>query len=232
VHHDDLADALRDAGYGVRAHPWAWRGGDDVSVMVGGNGMAHLYLDLARRTRPWWSALAATREPLVTWLLARPSVDLVLLPHDPTRCAVRSRDGTALVWRDAAGRHHYRRETGDPLRLGADTPAPGLEADETYDATIDGAYPDALVQIIALAGAPRAGDVILSATPSWDFRERYEPVPHRSSHGALHREHMRVPFLTSHPIRGTPRRTVDVFPSALARLGRSVPNAGPGRSFL
>ncbi|MFM8566617.1 MAG: alkaline phosphatase family protein [Gemmatimonadota bacterium] len=232
AHHDDLADALRDAGYGARAHPWAWRGGDDISVMVGGNGMAHLYLDLARPTRPWWPTLAPHRTALVDWLLARPSVDLVLLPLDPARCAVCARTGNALVWRDAAGRHHYRRETGDPLCLDADTPPNGLDAEAAHDGTLDGAYPDALVQIIALAGAARSGDVIVSATPQWDFRERYEPVPHRSSHGALHREHMRVPFFTSHPVRGTPRRTVDVFPSALARLGRSVPDAGQGRSFL
>ena len=230
--HDDLADALRDAGHGVRAHPWTWRGGDDVSVMVGGNGMAHLYLELGRATRPWWPTLASHHESLLRWLLARPSVDLVLLPHDATRCAVRSRSGEAMLWQDAAGRHHYRRETGDPLALGADTPPAGLDADAAHAATIDGAYPDALVQIVALAGAARSGDVIVSATPGWDFRERYEPVPHRSSHGALHRGHMLVPFLTSHPVRGTPRRTVDVFPSALARLGRRVPDAGTGRSFL
>ena len=29
-----------------------------------------------------------------------------------------------------------------------------------------------------VAGAARAGDVILSAAPGWDLRERYEPTPH------------------------------------------------------
>ena len=73
--------------------------------------------------------------------------------------------------------------------------------------------------------------MIISASRDWDFRSRYEPIPHVSSHGALHREHMLVPLLVSHPVRGTPCRTVDVMPSALATLGLPIPPGLDGRSF-
>ena len=233
-HHDDLADALRELGLGVRAHPWLLAGGDDVAVMVGGNGMAHLYCDLGRRDRPWWGALAPRWEATVTALLARPAVDLIALPLDPTRCEVRARGrGRAEVTRTADGRYRYTPLTGDPLGL-APTLGDGgraLDADEAHEATIASAYPDALVQLATLAGSARAGDLLISASPRWDLRARYEPTPHRSSHGALHREHMLVPLLLSRPAIGTPRRTVDVYPSALRRLGRDLPDGLPGHAF-
>ena len=66
----------------------------------------------------------------------------------------------------------------------------------------------------------------------WDFRARNEPIPHVSSHGALHRDHMLVPLLTNRPVAHAPRRTVDVMPSALTALGLGVPVGLDGVSFL
>jgi hypothetical protein len=53
-----------------------------------------------------------------------------------------------------------------------------------------------------------------------------------SSHGALHREHMMVPLLVNHPVTEIPRRTVDVFTSAMTALGIEVPAEAEGRSFV
>ena len=80
-------------------------------------------------------------------------------------------------------------------------------------------YPDSLVQILALNDCRRTGDMILSATRDWDFRGRFEPIPHASSHGALHRDHMLVPMLTNVPSTTPYRRTQDVFHRAMAFLG-------------
>jgi hypothetical protein len=119
---------------------------------------------------------------------------------------------------------------GDPLGLGG--AVVGLDADAAHAACAAGDYPDALVQIASLAGSDRAGDVIVSAARDWDLRGRFEPIPHVSSHGALHREHMLVPLLCSRPFARTPRRTVDVFPSALAAIGVPEPAGLDGRSVL
>lgn len=232
--HEDLAGLLREWGHGTIAHPWVFGRGRDVAVMVSGNAMAHLYLELDRRTRPWWPALAGRWEELAGRLLARPSVDLLLLPHGVDRCEVRAAGrGSAFVERSGAGadrRYAYRPHDGDPLGLGS--AIGGLDTRAAYDLCAPSDYPDALVQIAHLAGAARSGEMIISAARDWDLRSRFEPIPHLSSHGALHREHMLVPLLLNRPARRPPRRTVDVMPSALAALGLPVPDGLDGVSFF
>jgi hypothetical protein len=228
--HEDLADFVASAGFRVVSHPMVFTPRPDVAVMVSGNAMAHLYLDVARRSRPWWPALRADWEPLVAALLARTSVDLVMLPLDAAHCEVRTRNGDAAIVSHQSGRYTYDPIAGDPLGIGA--PLRCVTADEAHDATGATDYPDSVVQIAHLAGASRAGDVILSASRDWDFRARFEPIHHVSSHGALHREHMLVPLLVNHPVGRTPRRTTDVMPSALEALGLAPPPSLDGRSFL
>lgn len=232
--HDDLAVLFSEHwGFRTLAHPWTFGGGHEVAVMVSGNAMAHVYVELERRERPYWPALEGRWRGVADALLARESVDLLILPHAPGHAEVRSRTGgramITLEGSDDGARYSYRPLDGDPLGI---APLDGVSAREAFDATIDSAHPDSVVQIAHLASAARAGDLLLSATPGWDFRERYEPIPHRSSHGALHRDHMLVPLLVNHPVAQTPRRTVDVMPSAMAALGLGVPAGLDGESFL
>jgi hypothetical protein len=251
--HDDLADwfRLRRAphdGAPVDARAGAPRSG----VMVSGNAMAHVYLELARAERPWWPELAGRWEGTVAALLERPAADLVLLPHgrigarcaaggarrSPVRAGGRSWSARGSDRPTGRGRPRRRapiatptgRLDGDPLGLGG--PLADLDADAAFDACARADYPDALVQIAHLGGAPRASELIVSAARDWDLRARYEPIPHVSSHGALHQEHMLVPLLVNRPVARTPRRTVDVMPSALAALGVTIPEGLDGTSFL
>jgi len=227
--HEDLAAIVAATGRRTVAHPWSAGIAPDAAVMVSGNAMAHVYVELQQRERAWWPTLAARHEPLAAELLALESVDLLLLPHGVDRCEVRSATrGSAFVER-CGSRYRYTRQSGDPLDLGSDADG---DADTAFDATRDSAYPDGIVQIATLAGSARAGDLIVSATPGWDFRARYEPIPHRSAHGALHRDHVMVPLLTNRPPSVTPRRTTDVFASALDALGVSAPKRMDGQSFL
>ncbi|MFI5312425.1 MAG: alkaline phosphatase family protein, partial [Gemmatimonadales bacterium] len=233
--HEDLAGLLASWRLGVVAHPWVIGLGRDAAVMVSGNAMAHVYLDLkghfgnGTRSRPWWPSLEATWGWLPERLLERESVDLLLLPLSATRCELRSaRRGTALVTFEGGG-YSYRPVTGDPLGIGAHE---SLRAEDAREVTMTSDYPDAIVQIAHLAGCARAGEIILSAARNWDFRARWEPIRHVSSHGALHRDHMLVPIVLNRAPAGTPRRTVDVMPSALRSLGRAVPPGLDGTSFV
>lgn len=225
--HEDLVAIVEAAGFRTMAHPWVYSFAPDVAVMVSGNAMAHLYLDVRSRTVA--SALDARSSALVDTLLARASVDLLLLRR-PGGALVRSAArGSALVSMD--GNHFsYRRESGDPLGIGHDLSDASVDA--AYEATVETDYPDGVVQIAHLVTAPRSGEIVLSAARDWDFRARYEPIPHVSSHGALHREHMLVPLLVNRPTMRSPRRTVDVMPSTLRALGKPVPNGLDGVSFL
>jgi hypothetical protein len=197
--------------------------------MVSGNAMTHLYLDLEQKTRPWWPSLGDKWNDLAERLLTRASVDLLILPTSAASSEIRARGrGSAtLTWVES--RYSYTPNSGDPLGIGVQN---SLDDGEAYDATIASDYPDALVQIAHLIASPRCGDIVLSAARDWDYRARYEPIPHVSSHGALHREHMLVPLLLNRAPLGIPRRTVDVMPSALAALGITAPKTLDGVSFL
>ena len=225
--HEDLVAIVEAAGFRTMAHPWIYSFAPDVAVMVSGNAMAHLYLDV--RSRSVASELDGRWSPLVNTLLERASVDLLLLRR-PGGAVVRSASrGSAAVTMDG-NRFSYYRESGDPLGIGHDFS--GVSADAAYDATAETDYPDGVVQIAHLVTAPRSGEIVLSAARDWDFRARYEPIPHVSSHGALHREHMLVPLLVNRPTTRSPRRTVDVMPSALEALGKTIPHGLDGVSFL
>ncbi len=228
--HDDLAAIVRAAGYRVLAHPWLFSRRAEVAVMVGGNAMAHLYVEPERRQRAGWGALERRWDPLVQALLERESVDLVILPGEGGRAEVRTRvRGSAhLEW--GGGRYSYRTVSGDPLGAGCELEH--MTAADAYDVLEGSDYPDAVVQIAQLAACARAGDIILSASPGWDFRERWEPIAHVSTHGSLHRDHMHVPLLTSRPVRTAPRRTADVMPSALATMGLPAAGELDGDSFM
>ena len=228
--HDDLAALARESEHRVLAHPWLFTRGADVAIMVSGNAMTHLYVELERRERAGWSALHQRWEPLVHTLLSRDSVDLVMLPFDDTRTQVRTKERGSAIIESAGGRFSYRTTAGDPLGLGFELA--NVTTTDAYDALASSAYPDAIVQIAQLSSSARSGDIIVSAAPGWDFREKWEPVKHASAHGSLQRDQMLVPLLTNRPMRGMPRRTTDVMPSALQLLELPTTRDLDGESFL
>ncbi|MDB4905473.1 MAG: type phosphodiesterase/nucleotide pyrophosphatase [Gemmatimonadetes bacterium] len=227
--HEDLAGIIVEMGHRVIAHPWVVGVAPDVAVMVSGNAMAHLYLEPERRTRPFWPSLTKRWQSFADALLARPSVDLMLVPRSAEECSVRSLRGLATV-RVKGDRFSYEPLEGDPLGLGG--AQRGLDAEAAHVACAASDYPDSIVQLARLGACSRSGDLVLSAAPGWDFRSKYEPIPHRSAHGALHRDHINVPLLTSRPPARAPRRTTDVFASAIAALGLAAPAILDGVSFL
>ena len=227
--HEDLAGLIAGWGFRTIAHPRIYTVRPDVAVMVSGNAMAHVYVDVRSRRRTYWPEMPARSRSLIDRLLERPSVDVMILPHE-RGATVRSRErGDAFIVTDG-NRLSYRRTSGDPLGVGCDVH--DATADETYAVTVATDYPDSIVQIARLSSAPRSGEVIISAAQGWDFRSKHEPIPHVSAHGGLRREHMLVPLLTNRRYGEVPRRTTDVMPSALRALGQEVPDGLDGRSFI
>jgi hypothetical protein len=234
AHHEDLHGWLEQRGLRVRAHPQVFSRQADVALMVGGNAMAHLYLDAGNRTRSWWPALAPRWQSLHDDLLARDAVDLLAVALDSNRVRVTSGiRGAADIVQHGLGpsaRWDYLPHNGDPLQLG--TPRTNLDFNAAYEVCASTDYPDALVQLTALLTAPRSGDIVVSAARNWDLRSRFEPVEHVSTHGALLCDQMMVPLIVDRPVKRTPQRTADVMPSALRALGLSIPGGLDGQSFL
>lgn len=233
--HDDLHGWLSSLGHRVLAHPKLGVRNADVALMVGGNAMAHLYLEPAQRERRWWGDHAARWQRVLDGLIARPSSDLVAIADnvDTVRVFHEGR-GSATITRTHArhdARWTYDASHGDPLLLGGTLTA--LDAVAAWDACASSPYPDAIVQLASLVPTARGGDIVISAAADWDLRSRYEPTTHVSTHGALLREQMMVPLILDAPAARMPQRTADLVPSALDLLG--IDHTGrefDGRSYV
>ncbi len=227
--HFDLAAALRDAGLRIRSHPWTFPDRSEAAVMVSGNSMAHIYLDLASRQRVSGNLFRKEWFPRIRDVLENHAMDL-MVTHlaDGSVEVTKPGQGSAII-RGNGGRWWYEPRSADPLELGSML---GVSPAEAHERSRDGAYPDAVVQLGSLMQSSRSGDVVLASVRGWDLRRAWEPIPHVSSHGALHRSHMLVPFLASRKVAGIPRRTADLFPSALQLLGMERPASLDGSSFL
>ncbi len=231
--HDDLHAWFESRALRVCAHPRLHTRNPDIALMVGGNAMAHVYVDPSNRTRVWWRENGARWESLHDALIARPAVDLVAvgLSADRVRVSHAGR-GASVISRVAhadGDRWSYDASAGDALQLGGSQR--DLNQSDAWDACAGSEYPDALVQLLQLCVSSRSGDMVVSAADGWDLRDRYEPVAHVSTHGALLRAQMTVPLLLDAAPVLAPQRTADVMPSALVALGLPVPAGLDGRSF-
>ena len=230
-HHFDLAVRMEERGIRVAYHtPRVRLRHPEAVACVSGNGMAQIYV--VPRDRPHEfvdrdgvdAALPGVRE----WLLTEPAVDIVITRQAPGLC-VESRRGRALL-AEADGRLLYRVLDGDPFGL---PPLPEeMTLEEALAATVDSAYPDCLLQVAQLFRSPRCGDLVVSASPDHDLRDRYEKPEHLSGHGALYAEHMNVPIAMSAALEEGPMRTSDVFATVLRWLQRPVPAGTDGVSRL
>ena len=231
--HYDLPVRLEE-DFGIRTayHSRAvFKRDPEAVACVSGNGMCQVYL-----RGGGWSGPPPSREQidhlhpgLREGLLAEPGVDLVITGDGSGGSWIESRRGTAhLAERD--GGLHCRPEGGDPFGW---PECPGeMSWEEALELTFDTGHPDALAQIAQLFRSRRSGDLVVSAAPGWDLRERYEHPEHHSSHGALHAGHMLVPVAASAPLAEGPMRTADVFSTVLDWLGRDLPPGVDGVSRL
>lgn len=190
--------------------------------MVSGNGMAHVYF----KNRDGWSRHTAREElehiaaGLLDDLLEEEAVDIIACRNAEGGADILSRRGEAKARLDGS-MLHYEAKGSDPFgygRLPSD-----LGADGSLEKTLDTQYPDAPFQIAHLFTAPRAGDLIISARPGFDLRDKYENPGHRGSHGSLDRSHMRVPLISNVKFEKRAVRTADVFPGILGLLGHPIP---------
>lgn len=206
ANHMDLAEELRELGVKVRAHPWTVPDRSEAAVMVSGNSMAHVYLGLEAQARRSWPTLSAKWTSRIETLWSHPAIDLVATKRSATKVEVRRGSERAEISVGHRG-IGYRTIDGNPL--GVDS-FDNLCDDAVHERTRESAYPDSVAQFARLVLADRSGDLVVSASPGWDLRRRYEPIDHVSSHGALHAAHMLVPLVGNRRIKERIRRTVDL----------------------
>jgi hypothetical protein len=191
----------------------AWRINPDAISAVSGNAMAHLYFN----RRP-----AGVTE----WLLEQPAIDIVAETGEQGVIDVRSRRGHARLC-ETDGGLSYELIGSDPFGL-PELPD-RLSQQQALELTAGSDYPDGLLQLAQIFRSRRSGDIVVSASPSFDLRRRYERPEHRSSHGALHAAHINVPLAVNAGLEPGPLRTVDVFNLVLDHLGLEPPAGVDGR---
>jgi hypothetical protein len=238
--HLDLADWFRAQGVATLSHPIIWERSPLSAVMVAGNGSATVYARPGVPRRERWS-LARLREPeafgtshdVVAALVREDAVAFVAAEERPGVVRVAGQhvaDGSdAMVEaeiRREGDRVRYRPISGDPLAIGGEQL---LSETEWLEASWDGQYPDACVQLLDQFRASRTGDLIVVAREGFDFRRRFEVPEHKSGHGSLIRAHMQVPIWSSVPGPTSALRTVDLFPAMLEWLGEVVPEGIDGQ---
>jgi hypothetical protein len=229
--HFDLAFFFKKRGLRTLYYPIIWTSEPEVSVMISGNAMGHVYLFRKHPDRP----LRGDEVPeelgsLLDELLDREEVDFLAWRGADGECVVRSGTGIARIIESREGLQ-YRTESGDPFGLG-DMATP-LDRQEALDATLDSRYPDSLLQICQNFSSRRTGDLIVVSRNGYDLRKAWEWPEHHGSHGSLCTEHMTVPLiLNRRDWNERAARTVDLFPSLLQWAGRDIPGDIDGRTLI
>jgi arylsulfatase A-like enzyme len=232
--HFDIAVKLEeDHGLRTAYHSMhAWRRGAEAVVAVSGNAMAHIYL---RADRDGWTSrvarggIDAIAPGLIERLLGEQAVDIIISRYGSGDLLIESARGRARL-REEDGELVYNAFASDPFGY-AELPE-RMSAEQALTLTAGSEYPDGLMQTAQIFRSARSGDLVVSAAPGYDLRDRYERPEHRSSHGALHAQHMNVPLAISAPVAHGPTRTADVFSMVLEWLGLPEPDGVDGSSRL
>lgn len=236
--HFGLAAYLEEKGLKTFYYPKIFKWNFEAASMVSGNGMLHLYFqDLAhlKAARGGWQGrtpfedLEAQRGKLLADLLEQPAVDLLASQCLDASVMLCSRRGKAKI-RMEEGELFYEVLTKDPF--GYPELPHKMSSQEALENTFKTDYPDALLQLSQIFRSARSGDVIISAASGWDLRKRFEHPEHKSSHGGLIKEHILIPFYCNAALSNQPVRSVDVFPTVLKLMGKSIPTGIDGVSLL
>jgi hypothetical protein len=226
--HVDLDGLVRRVYRRTMSYPKIWRHfpSADAAVMVSGNAMANLYLagGSGWSQRPDFECDGRAVE-LVGRLLEHPSIDHVLYRAQGAYVAASAR-GNARIERIGEDAVRYSVSGRDPFDYGSLPET--MTKREALALTLDSDYPDAPWQIAEFFRSSRAGDLVVCARPGYDLRAHFEYQPHLGSHGGLHREHMMIPAAVTTAWGAKHCRSVDLFPTLLAALGKPVPAAVDG----
>jgi hypothetical protein len=228
--HFDSLEFMNHQGYKTFYYPNVFKHFTDADAasLISGNAMANIYV----KSKDGWGRKSTFEElaGLVDNFIERPEVDIVAGLDHKGRSRIKSTMGEAVTWLDKDGNINYQKIKGDPFNYNGMPKE--MSSEEALAHSFNTEYPDALLQIIQLLESPRTGDLILSAGPGYDLRAKHENPEHRSSHGALFRDHMLVPLVMNAKVNKEFIRTVDIFPTILSFLGQPIPNNIDGISLI
>lgn len=229
--HLDLTRLISEQGYNVFEHPNIYKRNVDAAVMVSGNAFANVYVSSEGKwERPLvGEELEVEHRKLLDALRKRVEIEWISYRGQDGSVKVVSNSGAALL-RKTGDSFSYMYEDSDPLQLGLSRTT--IHESEALSITVDSRFPDALEQLWHLFAGQRTGDIVVTSKPGYDLRGWREWPKHNSSHGALSREQMMVPILSSEEIASEgPIRTIDLFSTISESLGLTHSKPYFGRSI-
>lgn len=190
--HLDLGGFFKKHKYRVLEYPSIWKWKAQVSVFISGNSFGSVcFLD--KKEDYTWSTLNKNHGDVIHNLVQEPAIDFVLTRGKENEYVIINDKGESII-RYRNGMLSYNPQSADVLSLGTIEPC---SISESFEKTIETAYPDALYQCHQLMQSHRAGDLVVSAATGYDLRDFWEVPEHKGSHGSLHWEHIHVPILTN-----------------------------------
>ncbi|KAA3602782.1 MAG: hypothetical protein DWQ06_06310 [Calditrichaeota bacterium] len=210
-------------------HPKIFNRNPKITVAISGNGMANVYV---KPQSGDWADFTPHEElkGYVEELINSEPIELAITRNSENEILITGKEGVGSLDKISEDEITYNFSGNDPLRIG-DLPN-RMTLNESLEHTFDSDFPDALAQIVQIFKSSRTGDLLLSAKEGFDLREAHERPEHFSSHGALSKNHMSVPFLTNFKVNRRFIRTADAFPTILELLGEEVPSGIDGRSLV
>ncbi len=228
--HFDSLEFMNNQGYKTFYYPNVFKHfwDADAASLISGNAMANIYV----KSKEGWGRKSTFEElgGLVDNFVERQEVDIVAGLDERGRARIKSVRGEAAAWMDSEGNLNYEKIEGDPFNYNGMPKK--MNPQDALAHSYNTEYPDALIQTLQVLESPRTGDLVLSANHGYDLRARHEKPEHRSSHGALFRDHMIVPVVMNTELNKEYIRTVDIFPTILDALGQTVPENIDGESLI
>lgn len=228
--HFDSLEFMNSQGYKTFYYPNVFKHFTDANAacLISGNAMANIYV----KSQDGWGRKATFEEldGLVDEFVERPEVDIVAGLDENGRTRIKSERGEAATWLDDEGNVNYEKIKGDPFNYNGMPKK--MSTEDALAHSFNTEYPDALLQLIQLLESDRTGDLVLSASSGYDLRAKHENPEHRSSHGALFRDHMIVPFAINAKVNKEFVRTVDIFSTMLSSLGMPLSQDIDGKNLI
>lgn len=219
-HHISLVDLAKDSGFTPLFFPRIYPNNFDLAIMESGNSMAQLYFKVG----PNWAQRAK-----IEWLNNDSKAVILLkkLINHPGIAFITMQTNKGIIIKDKSGEIEITlKDNNYAIEIKGENPLQNQLQEKTYSSedlfelSYNDLYPDAINQICKLFKSSRSGDLFITSKPGYDLREKYEHPEHKSSHGSLHKDHMKVPMASSFKIEDNSLSNIKVFNEILQATGR------------
>ncbi len=219
-HHISLVELAKESGFKPLFFPRIYQSDFDLAVMESGNSMAQLYF----KTDASWEQRAKSE-----WLLNDPKTKTLLkkLIKHPGIAFITMQTNNGIIIKNNSGEIDISvKKNKFKIKISRENPLKnGLKdttytSEELYKLTYNDLYPDAINQISMLFKSQRSGDVFVTTKLGYDLRQKYEHPEHKSSHGSLHRDHMKVPVASSFKVEDEQLSNIKFYKEILKATGR------------